>query len=275
MTATDNADTYRTDVQPSATIVSDLQQTLNAARVVLFMAWSDVRSRYKRTILGPLWLTLGTLLGTAGLGYIWSELFHLDRATFVPALTSGLIVWQFLSGCITEAPTTFNRQAGIIRNMEVPLSIHPAQMVTKHFINLLHTAPVFVVVAVLMNVHVGWPTLLFIPCLMLVTANLAWITFLLSILGARFRDLEYLVAAVMPLLMFLSPVMYRPNFLPISGHLLWFNPLSHLIELLRYPLLGTIPPGFIVWTSICMAVVGWGVVLVLFHRVHSRIAFWI
>ncbi|WOD14041.1 ABC transporter permease [Paraburkholderia kirstenboschensis] len=256
-------------------VADDLKRLLNNVSVIGFMAWCDVRSRYKRTVLGPLWLTLGTLLGTAGLGYIWSELFRLDRSTFVPALTCGLIVWQFLSGCITEAPTTFNRQAGIIRNMDVPLSIHPVQMVTKHFINLLHTAPVFVVVAVLLAVPVGWNTLLVVPCLLLVILNLAWITFLLSILGARFRDLEYLIAAVMPLLMFLSPVMYRPNYLPISGRLLWLNPLSHLIEIVRYPLLGSAPPSFVVWTNVVMAVVGWTLVLVLFHRVHSRIAFWI
>jgi ABC-type polysaccharide/polyol phosphate export permease len=274
MPASQQSASYHSQQRPSAT-VEDFRKAADSASIVAYMAWSDVRSRYKRTVLGPLWLTLGTLLGTAGLGYIWSELFHLDRTTFVPALTCGLIVWQFLSGCITEAPTTFNRQAAIVRNMDVPLSIHPIQMVTKHFINLLHTAPVFILIALIMHVPVGWQTLLVLPCLLLVVLNLAWITFLLSVLGARFRDLEYLVAAVMPLLMFLSPVMYRPNYLPISGRLLWLNPLSHLIEIIRYPLLGTAPPAFVVWTNVAMCVLGWCFVLWLFHRIYSRIAFWI
>jgi ABC-type polysaccharide/polyol phosphate export permease len=254
--------------------LSDLQGALKLLPVIMFMTKGDLKARYRRSALGPFWLTLGTAAGTLGLGLVWSELFKIDRNTFVPALTAGLIMWQFLSGCLTDATTTYWRQAAIIRNLSLPLSMHPLQMVIKHVINLAHNLPVFVVVAIWFHVPVNKNTLLFIPCLMLVLGNLLWLTMLLSMLGARFRDLEYLIGAAMPILMFLSPVFYRPDYLPLTGHLMWFNPFSHFIELARYPLLGGIPPAFVVITNILFLILGWGATLFLFSVKRTRIAYW-
>ena len=251
----------------------DLALALRCMPLIAFLAWSDLHARYRRTVLGPFWLTLGTAAGTAGLGLIWSELFGLDRAVFVPSLTAGLIMWQLLSGCTTEASTTFWRQAHMIRNVPMPLAVYPIRMVVKHGLNFLHVLPVFVVVALIFHVPVNANTLLVIPGLALTFANLLWITVLLSMLGARYRDLEYLLVAGMPILMFLSPVFYRPSYLPISGKLIWLNPFSHFIELVRYPLLGTSPPGFVVLTNLAILGVGAALTLRLFHFKRDRIAY--
>lgn len=255
--------------------LEDMREAMQKAPLIAFLAWSDVSARYKRSVLGPFWLTLGTAVGTVGLGFIWSELFKIDRSTFIPTLTSGLIIWQFIAGCITEAPTAFNRQAAIIRNLALPLSIHPIQLVVKHLINLAHNLPVFFVVAIVFRVNFTYYSLLVVPCLFLVVANLLWITLILSILGARLRDLEYLIAAVMPVLMFLSPVMYRPNYLPFSQKVMWFNPFSHLIEIVRFPLLGMPPSLFVVFTNLAFCILGWSVALMLFNKKKTRVALWV
>ncbi|BBO60095.1 ABC transporter permease [Mycoavidus sp. B2-EB] len=255
--------------------LEDIREALQKASLIAFMAWSDVRARYKRSVLGPFWLTLGTAVGTVGLGFIWSELFKIDRSIFIPTLTSGLIIWQFIAGCITEAPTAFTRQAAIIRNLVLPLSIHPIQLVVKHLINLLHNLPVFFVVSIVFNVNFTYYSLLVVPCLLLVVANLLWITLMLGLLGARLRDLEYLVMAIMPILMFLSPVMYRPNYLPFSQKLMWLNPFSHLIEIVRAPLLGMPPSLFVVCINLAICVLGWLVALVFFSKKKTRVALWV
>ena len=253
----------------------DMRTAIQLMPLISYMARGDLRARYKRSVLGPLWLTLGTAMGTLGLGVVWSELFKMDRAKFVPALTAGLIMWQLLSGCIHEATTTYWRQASLIRNVSMPLSVHPIQMVVKHLVNFGHNLPVFILVAFLFDVPVNGYTLLFVPCLLLIVANLLWITLLFSMLGARFRDLEYIIGAALPVLMFLSPVFYRPNYLPISGDLMWFNPFSYLIELIRYPLLGTAPPAFVVAANLIGCVLGWLVALAVFDAKRDRIAYWV
>ena len=93
--------------------------------------------------------------------------------------------------------------------------------------------------------------------------------------GARFRDLEYIIGAVLPLLMFISPVFYRPNYLPFSETILWFNPLSHAIELVRSPLLGHAPPDFVIWSNLGGLAVGLCLAFWLFNNKRDRIAFWI
>ena len=235
-------------------VVRDVRETATAWRLICLLAWTDLRARYRRSAIGPFWLTLGTALGTIGLGFVWSDLFKLERAVFVPA---------------------HGRQAALIRNLRLPLLLYPVQMVLKHAINLLHILPVFVVVALVYDVPFARTAWLVVPCALLVIANLLWITTLLSILGARFRDLEYLIAAGMPILMFLSPVFYRPSYLPVWEHLMWFNPFSHWIELVRSPMLGTLPPTHVVVTNFAMLVLGSGFTAWLFGAKRKRIPYWL
>ena len=259
----------------SGPALRDIRAAIGLMPLIAFMARGDLRARYKRSILGPLWMTLATAMGTLGLGLVWSELFKMPREQFVPALTAGLIMWQLLSGCLLEATTTYWRQASIIRNVSMPLSVHPIQMVMKHLINFAHNLPVFVLVVVLFHVPVTGFTLLFFPCMLLVIANLMWITLLFSMLGARFRDLEYVIGAALPVLMFLSPVFYRPNYLPVSGTLMWLNPFSYLIEVIRYPLLGTAPPLFVVGVNLAFCAIGWAFAITMFNAKRDRIAYWV
>jgi ABC-type polysaccharide/polyol phosphate export permease len=259
----------------TAPAFADLRRAARLLHVIAFMAAGDLRARYRRSVLGPFWITLGTAAGTLGLGLVWSELLHMERAVFVPSLTAGLIMWQLLSSCILESTTTYWRQSAILRNLSVPLSMPPIQMLLKHLINFAHNLPVFAAVVLIFRLPVGWLTLLAVPGLLLVAVNLLWMALLFAMLGARFRDFEYVVGAAMPVLMFLSPVFYRPSYLPFNGRFVWLNPLSHLIEIVRYPLLNAAPPGFVVLTTLLLAGGGWAVTLWLFNAKHKRIAYWL
>jgi ABC-type polysaccharide/polyol phosphate export permease len=254
---------------------SDIVRTFSMPRLILYMAWSDVRARYKRSVLGPLWITISTAIGVVGLGFIWSELFKMERAVFIPMLTIGLVLWQWLSACIVESTSIFYRQAGIIRNLDLPLSLHPAQLILRHIINLAHNIPLVVIVFVILGRSLNASAWMVIGGLALDVVNLYWMSLCLGMLGARFRDLEYLVSTVMPLLMFLSPVMYRPNALPQIGRYMWLNPLADMIEIIRYPLLGEITPPFVYMVNLGILIVGGSLTLALFNAKHKRIAFWV
>lgn len=255
--------------------LNDIVQSFKKFRLINYMAVSDLRARYKRSVLGPLWLTLSTVVGAAGLGFLWSELMKIDRASFVPSLTAGLIMWYFISGVIVESSTVFNRQANIIRNINLPLSIYPAQLIFRQLINLAHTAPVFLVVALVLDFPLTSTALLAIPGVILLTLNLLWISLLIGLLGARFRDLEHLITSVMPMLMLISPVFYRPNFLPFSETIIWMNPFSHFIEIVRYPLLGSAPPMFVILANLGILIGGTLFTLWFFNRKHHRVSFWL
>ncbi|MDR3424226.1 MAG: ABC transporter permease [Alphaproteobacteria bacterium] len=255
--------------------LADIIESAKLPRLILYMAWSDIRARYKRSVLGPLWITISTAIGVVGMGFIWSELFKMKRDEFIPMLTVGLIMWQFMSACITEATVVFSRQAGIIRNLNLPISIHPAQLVLRHVINLAHNIPLFFLVVLILGRKLDLHLLMFVPGLLLVIANLYWMSMMLGILGARFRDLEYLVTMVMPLLMFVSPVMYSADSLPKIGKYMWLNPLGDMIEIVRYPLLAEATPHYVYVVNIGLLLIGALLTLILFNAKRDRIAFWV
>lgn len=255
--------------------VDDLLQSLKDWRVIVYLAISDVRARYRRSVLGPLWLSLGTGIGSVGLGFLWGALLKIDIKEFLPALTAGLILWQFIAGIVVESTSLFSRHASIIRNLNLPLSMHPLQLLLRHFINLLHNLPVFFAVALIIGVPLTKEMFLVVPYLLLVSVNLFWLSMAISVLGVRFRDLEYLLGVAIPILMFVSPVFYRPNYLPFSQEIIWLNPLSHLIEIVRDPLLGYSPPLLVVQVNLAMLFIGGFLSILLFSKKRNRIAYWI
>lgn len=253
----------------------DLRQAFRLWPIAVHFAWGDVRARYRRSVLGPLWLVFGTLIGTVGLGYLWSSIFQLPYAEYVPSLAIGLVIWQFLSGAIAESSGLFMRNASIIRNRRTPVAFFPLQQLLRNVITLAHNA--VVVVGVLLVYPPDWSPvqLLFLPGLLLVAANLWWIMLVVGMLGARFRDLDPLVTASMPLLFFLSPVVFRPDYLPVNVGILWLNPLAHFITVIRAPIQGQVPPPFVYATVIGLLGAGWIAASMLLKYRGARVPFWI
>lgn len=255
--------------------VKDIVDSFNKLPMAMYFAWSDTLARYRRSILGPFWLVLGTAVGTLGLGLLWGKLLNADYDTFIPSLTVGLVVWQLLAGSIVEGSSSLIRNASLIRNVKTPYLIFPVQVLLRQLINFAHNLIVVLIVLTLFSTPISWISLLVIPNILLLVANLLWMILLIGMLGARFRDMEQLIAAIMPIFFFLSPVIYRPDQLGIKSAFVWFNPFSHMISLLRYPLLGSITPTFVYSVMIGMMMIGWSVSLWLLNRKYGRIAFWV
>jgi ABC-type polysaccharide/polyol phosphate export permease len=255
--------------------IDDLVATGRLFQAALYLTWSDTKSRYKRSVVGPLWLVLGTGVGVAGLGVLWSSLLKMDKQTFIPSLTVGLIVWQLISSCVTESATIYIKNSSVIRNYKMPYLFFPLQLIMKSTISFLHNLIVVLIVFLIYPPDFGWMQLLVIPGLVLLLGNLLWMITMIGLLGVRFRDVDPLIGAFMPMVFFLSPVVYRPSNLGINQDLLWFNPFTYLITLIRDPLQGVPPPAFVYYNSMTALVLGWILTLYVLGRKHHRVAFWV
>ena len=207
----------------------------------VYLAWADTKARYKKSILGPLWPTLANLIGVLGLSLVWAGMMHEDMATFVPQISVGLVTWQFISKVIADGPGTFSRQASMIKNVAIPSWFFACRQLARHLVDLMHNTVIVAGVMLYYGVGVNQNTWLFVPGFLLVVVNLYWILHFLGLAGARFRDIEYLVSSVVPMLFFLSPVIYRADKLPHGLNIVWLNPFSYMIEAVRSPLLGAAP----------------------------------
>lgn len=240
------------------------------------MAWEDIRLRYRGSLLGPFWLTLSMAVMIATLGLVYSTIFKAKIHTYLPFLTLGLLLWTFISTVVTEGCTCFIGAEGIIRQVRMPFTIHVLRILYRNLIVLGHNAVVYLVVALLFAVPVGARALLALPGLAVQIANGVWVCLLLGMVSARFRDIVPIVASLIQIVFFVTPILWLPN--SLNGHYQWivdFNPIYAMVEIVRAPLLGQPVPAGLWGVALVVTCLGWAAALAAFARFRARIPFWV
>jgi ABC-type polysaccharide/polyol phosphate export permease len=188
-----------------------------------------------------------------------------------------MVIWTFIATVITEGANGFISSEAIIKQLPIPLFVHIMRMIWRNILILAHNFLIFPVVMLWAGKSLDWIALVSIPGAILMIINLAWVVLLLAILCARYRDLPQIVTSVLQVLFYLTPVMWLPKLLPERAKvfLLDYNPVNHLLEIVRAPLLGSFPTELNWTVAICMAVGGWIVALAVFGHYKRRIAYWL
>jgi lipopolysaccharide transport system permease protein len=259
----------------AATFGRDFYEGIMAWPLWSSLAWNDIKQRYRRSVLGPFWITLSMGVLVIVLGYIYSNIFHTKIETYLPFLSLGFILWGFISTTVTEGCNAFRESARIIKQIKVPYSIHILRVLWRNFIVLLHTIVIFVPVSLVFALKPNIAILLALPGLVLLCVNLAWLELVLAILSTRFRDVPLIVATLVQVMIFATPIMWPVETLGDRLFIANVNPVYHLIELVRAPLLGETPAALSWIVAAGMAVAGWLVALTLFNRVSRAIVFWL
>ncbi len=102
------------------------------------MGWLDIRQRYRRTMIGPFWITLSMAVMVATLGVLYSSLFKLEISEFIPYLAAGFCIWFLIAAMINEGTTLFVQADGIIRNTSLPIATHVYRLMTRNLITFAH-----------------------------------------------------------------------------------------------------------------------------------------
>lgn len=257
------------------TALGDILDSFSRWGVWLRLGFSDTASKYRRSILGPFWLTLGMAITVIGLGTFWSLIWKADVASFFPYLTAGLLLWNFLVTAMVEGTVCYAQQASVIRAAPLPLFLHPLRMTVKATITLLHNSVVYVVVALWFHVNPSPAMLLVVPGLLLLFAFALGTALTLGIIGARFRDFPPIVEAVVPLMFFITPVLWFTSALGERAWLADFNPFTHLIAIVREPMLGQTPALLHYAVVGAVLAVIWTIALAVFAKSRTRLSLWI
>lgn len=239
------------------------------------LARNDVRQRYRRSVIGPFWITLSTAFFIAVLGVIYSKLFGIPIAEHLPYVAMGLITWGFISSTTTEAGNAFFEGAGIIRQIRLPLSVYPLRLAARGFITFLHTIVLYVPIALIFGLYPGWPILLAIPGIGLLMLNQFWVSILIGVVSTRYRDVVPLVATAMQAAMLATPVMWSADALGSSSWIAEYNPFYHMVQIVRAPLLGHAPGWHSYVVLLLMILIGSVVAAYVLGRARNRIVYWI
>lgn len=267
------------------------------------LGWQDIKQRYRRSVIGPLWITLSMAITAAGLGLLYSVLLQTRIPTFLPYITVGFIVWNFILGCLTEGTDTFINNSGLIKHLPAPITVYALRTVWRLTLMFAHNMLVyFVVVAIFWSdlttknyvivtngtVHqpgISWTIVFAIPAFVLLAINGGWVAILFGIISTRYRDIPPVIVTLSQLLFFMTPIVWTIDTLnkigPGGQQSSWrmlvaeLNPMYHYIEILRAPLLGN-TQSWHHWAVVgVFTVVGWGVALLAMRNYRARISYWV
>jgi len=257
------------------TALADLRDGFASWRLAWALARLDLRNRYRGSIIGPFWMTLSTVLMVAGLGLLYSRLLGLSLADYLPHLTVSLVVWNTISAMVTDACTSMTSAEGVIRQLRVPFTVHAMRTVLRNALTAAHSLPLVLVVLLIFWQIPGPEVLLVLPGLALLLINAFFASMLLGMACARFRDIGPIVANVMQLSFFLTPILWKPELLKGLAVYLPLNPFYSVLETIRGPLVegGGAP---LTWLAAILYTLLLGAIsMAFFIRFRGRLAFWV
>ena len=239
------------------------------------LGWLDIRQRYRRSALGPWWITLSLAITVLAMGILYAKLFKQDIHTYLPFLATGMVFWTLISSLINDGTKVFIEAEGIIKQIPMLFGVHVLRMVWRHLIVFFHNMLVVIVVSLVFGLSPGLNILLFPLVVILIGLNGYWVGIVLGILGTRFRDIAQIVVSLVQILFFITPVMWSPSNIV---HRLWimeYNPLFHVLAIARNSLSGGAVPVGSWLVVIGMTLVGWTLAFQLLVRYRGRIAYWL
>ncbi|RWK23517.1 MAG: ABC transporter permease [Mesorhizobium sp.] len=217
----------------------DVIRSLLLHRVWFFIGMQDVKRRYRRSFIGPLWilLNLGVYVGT--IGFVYGVMFGQDLKAFLPYLMLGFVTWGLISASIIDASAVFVSAEGYIKQFSYPKQIYILRAVVGSSMNFaMGLVAVAIVQIFIGNLQfTGW--ILAVPGLMLLYIALLGQTTIFAYLGSAFRDLPHALAGVLQVVFYLTPIVIPASVLKNHGleFVYLLNPIYHLIEVVRDPIL--------------------------------------
>ncbi|MBN8943051.1 MAG: ABC transporter permease [Rhizobiales bacterium] len=244
-------------------------------RMWWMLARNDVARRYRRSRLGQLWLTLSMAVMIFGMGAVYSSLFGTALADYMPHLGTGLVLWALIASTINESCASFTENEGIIRQIALPRFTYLLRTMARNLLVFAHNLIILPVVYLVTGTTIDWHILLFLPGLLLVLANLAWIGYLLAVLSTRFRDIPQIVQSIVQVAFFISPVVFKPSQLRADHPVLVLNPFAHMLNVMREPLLGQMPNLSSYLFLFGLLIFGWLLSLAFAGKYSHRVVYWL
>jgi lipopolysaccharide transport system permease protein len=238
------------------------------------LTMKEIKARYKKAVLGFLWIFLNPLLQMLIIGFIFQFFVPVRVDNYFLFLFIGLLSWNFFSYTVTKNTPMILNERGLIKKAKFPRETIILSIVLS---NLFHTIVAWLLLVVLLigdkifsDHYTFWQLLNYGVRMLWTIPLLGWLTFLtagisllLSALNVKYRDVNFFVQAVMPLWFYATPIVYTLSLLPKELHIiLYLNPLTGLMELfhatlLNLPYTNLAMIGFDFVLSVVIFIAGW------------------
>jgi lipopolysaccharide transport system permease protein len=255
--------------------VADVAAAIKLRPLWIKLGWNDILHRYRRSTLGPFWSTANMAVTVIALGTVYSQIFNMPLRQFLPYVCAGLIVWTFISSVMLDAGTLFSGSESYIKQIRLPYSLHVCRFVLSKIILFAHDFPIYVALMLYFQIWPGAVALYAIPGFLLLVANAALISLSIGMTSARFRDIPRIVSSLIQIVFLITPIIWTPDVLGLHVYLANGNPVFHLIEIVRAPLLGSLPSAQTMLAVFAITAINLLATTLFFIRFRGRIAYWI
>lgn len=242
----------------------------------LTISITEIRRRYKRTLIGPFWASLSLGIFILCIGSMLNLIWHTSAKEFLPYFCSGYIAWILIQSMIAESCGNFTNVAGYIRQVSLPFTTYSCMLSCRNIIVFFHHLIIFLLVMLYARLSLTVNLLLILPALALIFFTGCWVGLCLGMICTRFRDVQQIILSLLQLGMYATPIMWQPEQLGSKG--LWINalnPLYHFVSIIRQPLLGQAPSALNWQFTITFSAIGACITLVLFAKNYRKIVFWV
>ena len=259
----------------SAKAAKDLADGLRMHRVWTMLARMDIRQRYRRSILGPFWITIAMIVWILAIGPLYSRLLGIGSRDFIPYLAMGIITWGLLSGVILEGAAAFVGAEHLVRSMKLPYTVHVMRVLQRNLIVFAHNLLAFVPFMLWLGIRPQWHWLWALPGVVLIMLAALPTAFLLGTLSARFRDLQQMIASIVQLAFFITPIFWKPELLGAHAWVADWNPFQLMLEVVRRPIVEGLPPAVTYERIGLLLLLLCALATPFFIRYRRRLAFWV
>lgn len=254
----------------------DFRELWKFRELLYFLAWRDIKVKYKQTLLGVAWAVLQPVLAMLVFSLVFGRFASMpsEGVPYPVFVLTGLLLWNYFAAVLNQSTTSLVAGANLVSKVYFPRLIIPASSAIAALIDFLIGFCVLLAMMLWYGVVPG-PGALLAPVIVAVTLlNAVGFGIWFSALNVRYRDVQYAVPFLIQIWMFASPVIYPASLLGERwSWLLRLNPMSGVIEAIRAAMLGNRP---IPWDGLLISA-AFGLVIFLagvfyFRRVEKHFA---
>jgi|SRR5580765_117714 len=232
----------------------DISDIWHYRELLFFLAWRDVKIRYKQTVLGVMWALLQPLMLMIIFSVLFGRIAGLpsDGIPYPVFAYAGVLAWTFFAAALASSGNSLVSSANLITKVYFPRLIIPGAAVGAAVVDLFFSFVLLVPLMAYYKIVPHWQMLLLVPLILLLMLLALGVGMWMSALNVKYRDVRFALPFITQIWFFLTPVIYPISSLPKKVKLvIMINPMSGLVEGIRSALFG-LP---VKWTALGVSTV--------------------
>lgn len=239
------------------------------------LALRDIKTAYRRSYLGIIWISLSTTITLVALSFVYSYLFPVTLSEYLPFLAVSYVTWGYIAMSLGSSCHVFITKSTYIKQRPIPLTVFMLSNISMSSFIYLNNLTVALFFVWLIGDGFSWAMLLLPVSFVILLLTSFAMNMILGVLTCRYRDVGQIINSITQLAFFVTPVLWKPEFLSGRFMIAFANPFYHYIELVRAPVIDQKIPYSSLAITLCLTSLMLIIGYTLINRKRNVIPYWV